>query len=48
MYRELHDDSVAHDNGWNERGIGLIEWIVERPTAKHHSKGSAANLGDNT
>ena len=41
----FHDDSVAHDEGRNERGVSLVERVIERADTQNDADGAATKLG---
>ena len=41
----FHDDSVAHDEGRDERGVSLVERVIERADTQNDADGAATKLG---
>lgn len=44
--RQLHHDTVAHNQRGDERRVGFVERIVERTAAQHNTVGRTADLTD--
>ena len=44
----FHHDSVAHDQGRNERRVRLVERVIERTYAENNPDGAATKLSSET